>query len=115
MLFESVKLATNIMIDIFFEYGIHLALCLVGVGAKITYVLKKESDKFEETRANFNEKKFARKNKWDFVFYVFAGVVMLTAKSLIRDYVGVEDVTDYALSCLSGLVGSEVIGRLLSK
>lgn len=96
-------------------YLIQAALSLLGSATYITYVVKKEGKKFEKKRANFNSVKFARKNKYDFVFYILSGLVMLSIKSLIRSYVGIEEITDLGLSCLSGLIGSIVIGGILDK
>ena len=96
-------------------YLVQVVLSLVGSATFIVYILKKESDKFEDTKENFNEKKYFRKNKWDFLFYVLSGLVMLTVKSIVRDYIGLEGITDMGLSCMCGLLGSVVIEKLVSK
>ena len=48
------------------ELLISVSLCLLGSICIISYSVKRESDKFEESRKNFDDKKFVRKNKWDF-------------------------------------------------
>ena len=99
----------------FLYYSLQVGLCLIGVFTHIAYILMKASDKFDNKKANFNEKRFVKKNKWDFIFYVLAGLVMLTVKSVVRSYVGIEEITDAGLSCLSGLLGSVIIEKLLNK
>lgn len=99
------------MIDILIAVG----LSLIGSVTYIIWILKKESDKFETTKKDFDSKKYASKNKWDFIFYILAGLIMLTAKGMITNYIGIEGLTDMSLSALSGLLGSVVIEKLLNK
>lgn len=97
------------------EFLISVGLCLLGSTCIIIYSVKKESDKFENSRKDFDDAKFVRKNKWDFGFYIVAGFVVLTSKEVINDYAGLKGMTDHGLSCLSGLLGSFVVEWLFNK
>ena len=97
------------------EFFITVGLCLLGSTCIIMYSVKKESDKFENSKKEFDDKRFVRKNKWDFAFYVVAGFVALTFKNVVNEYVGVEGMTDHGLSCLSGLLGSVIVEWLFNK
>lgn len=96
-------------------YLIQIFLSLVGSATFIVYILKKEGDKFQDKRKDFDSKKYFHKNKWDFLFYVLCGLVMLSVKSVVRNYIGLEGITDMGLSCMCGLLGSVVIEKLLNK
>ena len=97
------------------EFLITVGLCLLGSMGIIFYSVKKESDKFENSKKEFDDARFVRKNKWDFGFYVVAGFIVLTFKSVVNEYIGIEGITDHGLSCLSGLLGSFVVEWLFNK
>lgn len=96
-------------------YLAQIGLSLIGVSCYIAFIFKKEGDKYQDSRASFNYKKYAKNNIFDFVFYVIAGLGMLTVKSLVKDYVGLEGITDMGLSFLCGLLGSIVLEKMLPK
>lgn len=96
-------------------YSIQVGLSLLGSLTYIFLKFKLAADKFDGKRANFPAKKFAKENVWDFIFYILSGFVMLTIKSVVRSYVGIEEITDHGLSCISGLLGAIIIQSLLNK
>lgn len=99
----------------FIYYISQIGLCLFGSFCYIAYLFKIEGDKFENKRSDFDDKKFARKNKWDFGFYIAAGLGILTVKSVVRSETGIEEISDYGLSYVCGLLGSVAIEKILNK
>lgn len=94
------------------EVFITIGFSLLGSSGLILWHLKHESDNFDKTKEDFDDKKFVRKNKFDFMFYIVAGFICLTIKNIINEHIGVEGFTDHGLSCMSGLLGSFIIEGL---
>lgn len=97
------------------EFLISIGLCLLGSVCVIMYSVKKESDKFENSKKDFDDAKYVRKNKWDFAFFIVAGFVVLTSKEVVNEYADIQGMTDQGLSCLSGLLGSVIVEWLFNK
>jgi len=93
---------------------------ILGIAIIIAYDFKVEGDKYEESKEDFNFKLYAKKNVFDFVFYLLGGLGGLFAKGLIfaamnLPHTDLNLAVDYSSSLLAGLVGSFVLGSFIDQ
>jgi hypothetical protein len=85
----------------------HILAFVIGVMTPILWYIKVASDKFEETKEDFNWKRYVHKNKFDYLFYFCAGGFFLFVKELAMYYAGHSDIelTEYGITALCGGLG----------
>jgi len=87
---------------------------LIGTFGRITYELKKESDKYERTAQGFPWRQYINENIFDYIHYVIAGIIALSIKDVVLFFItfDVMKLSNFGMNVLCGIIGPGIYKKL---